>query len=207
MTLKLVGGTTMTKKRGRKRPFDPAEAARIEYERRKDPARWGTNDEALTLESNADVKQEAETRKNERRVRRFDVFALLFNRDGLSREQFDAIRRYQTDMAMAARVGEFAGPGEFVDRSRLPSGATDRQIDARNRLDDAKALLGLLPGQLLEALSEPEVIRGEQVNWRKTVEARTGETEQHAQAACVRQACEGLKLAYQEIDKRPRRAA
>ena len=197
----------MAKKPKRNKPFDPAEAARIEYERRRNPERWGANEEALRLASNGTVQSEAETRTKTRRITRFDCFALLHQREGITSDQFTAVRRLQGDIAIRYRVDGEAGVRLVVDQSSSAEMVTARSLDAGKRVDEALAEIGPLSKEILLRLSEPEVINGQQVNWRAAVQTVTGEAHPHGQSALVRAACENLRMAYAEIDKQPRRAA
>ncbi len=80
---------------------------------------------------------------------------------------------------------------------------TQRMIDAGNRIIEAHGEIGRASAKLLQALVEP-ILRGEIRVWRVVVKQATDETERHAQAARVRQACEDLQLAYQAIDEAER---
>lgn len=194
--------------RRKHRPSDPAEIARKAYEVRRNPALWGVSADTISLPTGADIADSAATRHKVRRVERFDVFALLHSRDGLSAGQVSAIRRLQDDIAIRHRVDGAVRLEVVVDGGGGSREAvTARTLEAGKRIGEALSIAGLVNGRLLMELSEPAVIQGQSVNWRQAVQRVTGEHQHHAQAAAVRLACENLRLAYVEIDRRPRRAA
>lgn len=190
------------KPKSRKVPMDPAEIARVAYERRRKPELWGTNDAALRLPSNADVQQIAETRTRTRRVFRFDCFETL----KLEPDQVAAVRRLQDDIAI-----RFGVDGSAAKLSVQGGGSVDlvtqRSIDAARRVEAVLALTDPWHGELILALSEPTVTRGERANWHATVKRLLGLVDRGAQARAVRYAAEGLRRAWTEFDNGVRRAA
>lgn len=198
----------MGKKTRRNKPADPAEAARIAYERRIDPAKWGTNDAALSLPANGSVREEAETRTKTRRVHRYDGFALLLSRNAISEPQEAAVRRLEDLVAIHLRVDRASASDERVDRSASPAPpVSDDSIEAANDIKAIGAHVGGHSMKLLLAILEPQCRSGQPVNWRAHVEASTGERYPHGQVALVRAACENLRLAWIVWDNRKRRAA
>jgi hypothetical protein len=193
-------------KRKRSRPRDPVAIARLAYERRlklKDPANWGPNREALALPSNVEVSGGAATRSRSEQIRRYDVFALFHARQGITRSQFDAVRRYQTDLAKAQGV---AGAGETTGAHVTEQGVRAAQIDASRRVEAALGRLGPLSRAILEHLSEPEVVHGQRVsNWRERVGRIIGDHRHTPQAVALKRACDQLDEAYREIDGATRR--
>jgi hypothetical protein len=142
-------------------------------------------------------------------ARRSSAFDLVT----LTEAQHRASQRYFTDWCVSAGVGQGAIvqlDAVAADRSHpgIAPGqnVTQRMVDAGGRLTDVHARIGLGSARLLQGLVEPLVMRGEIRPWRYVAQLLTGETERHAQAAAVRQACENLYLAYEAIDAEKARA-
>jgi len=184
-----------------RRAVERAEARRVAA----DPAEWGVSAEVIRLPTGADVGRAVERIDGEARRgivhrRASDAFSALHAAGGLTPAQHAAARLYWD--LWRIRAGERpAGQAVKVDVSRrCPSGATVAQIDAGRKIEQVHARVGRCVAALLTALTEPMVMRGEVRVWRELVRAQTGETERHAQAAVVRQACEALRLAYEDGD-------
>ena len=186
------------------RTADPAEAARHAYQARRNPAMWGTNEEALKLAQNADVGSEAETRTRTRRVQRFDCFATL----KLSDHQFTAVRRFQADLAEANGVGDSPDRfSEVIDGGGSRELVTARMMAATNRVFALYAQLSVPDILLLKALSYPTWVLGQQPNWKAEVKRLRGLIDRGAQADAVRHMSEAVREGYMEIDNSARRAA
>lgn len=188
-----MGKRTRRKFRG----TDPSEAARRAYEQRRNPALWGVNDEAMALPSNADVGSTDATREKTRRVQRFDVFATI----KLSDHQFNAVRRYQVDLAESYGVGDRDTAAEKVDGSGGSRDlATARMMAAARRCDEVCELLSHADRRLLDDLSKPTWVQGKAINWKATVKRLRGLIDRDAAASCIKQLAENVRLAYAEID-------
>lgn len=198
----------MGKKTKPRKPFDPAEAARLRAERerltRRDPAKWGVNREAALLAANSDIVHEAETRTKVARVARYDVFALMHSREGITSQGLVCVRRLQEQLAIRHKTAGTVNM-DRVDGGSAPGGLTDAQVEAGTQILDVVALTGVLTGNLLLALISPEIIHGQRVNWRNVTQAITGEVYPHGQAAIVRAAVANLMEAYKVYDNQPRR--
>lgn len=198
----------MARRRKTKTPMDPAEAARLAYLRRRDPAQWGANEAAMALPANAAVRDEAETRTKVRRLARFDAFALLKSRGSLSDEQVGAVRRLESEIAVRFRVD---GPGEGPAGCGTgdAAGFSMRAVEAGRVVAEVLRLSGGLSGRVLVKLLEPAVQSGQPVaNWRQAVAQVTGELSDAGQVAVVRGACQNLLEAWVALDNSvPKRAA
>lgn len=183
---------------------DPAEAARIAAETRADPSRWGVNERAMDLPSNAEVRSESETRTKTRRVTRYDCFGILYSRGALAndedtaRARLAAVRRLEETLAERMRLEGLAGS---VGGGR-PIPISDRSLMAAECLDDIASRTGTLSYALICALIEPSVHSGQPVNnWRAIVERKTGEFRHTTQANLVRVAAQNLLDAWQAYDR------
>lgn len=196
------------KRRPRTRPHDPAEAARKALARahhaaeqakaqRHDPGHWGENREALALEQNADVTVTPATRERTARLQRFDCFVTL----GITVEQHQAVRRYQDELAIRYGVEGSSRLAEQVDGGGCAELVSVRSLRAAERIE---ALAELMPEPwmlpLVEALSIPAVVKGERVNWKAVVRARTGLIDRDAAARAVKIASEGVRRAWEDFD-------
>jgi hypothetical protein len=193
--------------RRKNRPMDPAEIARRLAEQRRNPALWGTNDEALKLAANADVQVAAESRKNERRVQRFDVFGLLFSRKELDLGSLQAVRRLQSDIAILHRTQGQSGTGILGQKTNTAPDFAKARILAGQRITEVSEKTGALSWAILEAVSEPPMVTGEQPNWRAIVSRVAGENNHMAQSALVKMAAANLAGAYSSIDHSERKRA
>ena len=177
-----------------------------ERESAKNPENWGADGKALARQP--DVKVVAGARGRVQTARRDDVFDRLLARGALSQSAHQAIRRLDADMTERRGEGE-RGSGEKVDGGGARDLVTQRMLDAGDRVDGLER--GVLPrvgrrdaGLLREMLEPRRVITGGLDRWRLVVATITGETNQHAQSAVLRAACDNLALAYQELDRTPR---
>lgn len=210
----------MARRSKRTRPSSPAEIlarnalrrgeqAANERRSRRDPARWGLPEGLQLLPANEDLSVVNDPHRKGRilRARRSDAFSLV----SMSEEQERAAARYFRDWM--ERVGvNVDGEERMQDLSKIDNSPglapgqhhNQRMLDAAGRVAEAHAEVGRASARLLEALVEPLAMRGEIRVWRVVVKVVTGETERHAQAARVRQACEDLHLAYEAVDARER---
>lgn len=176
----------MTKARTR-RPADPDAIARLSRERRhhaEDVAR-------LAAQPDIQISKAAGAPHH-----RLDVFDLLKGRAALSGHAYEAARRLERDIA--AWLG--------VDRDTAARGGggevsltSDRRLIAGDRVTAATGRIGARDGTLLSALIQPQ-FDGQAQRWREIVQRITAETNEHAQTAVVRSACENLAQAYVAID-------
>lgn len=190
--------------RRRHKPHDPAEAARIAWQNRADPSRWGPNAEALSGEQYRDVRITEPTRERTARILRYDCFeTLAIDARGLA-----AVRRYQEDLAVRFSCEGSSRTAEHVDGAGAGELVSVRSLEAAERLD---ALAGLVERPwmmaLIRRLCEPMVIQGQRVNWHGVVRVHLGIIDRDAQARAVKIAAEGLCRAWEEYDKRPMRRA
>lgn len=188
-------------------------AARVVEQRRvaQTPSLWGVSPELQDLATSAETVEVFHDPTRRGRIvhaKRSDVFSLI----DMTPFQLQASQRYWRDWCHRAGVmTEDPRPrlDERVDHSPgLSPGQTltQQMIDAGKRLDEAHGEIGRGDAQLLRALVEPLVMLGEIRVWRVVVLKVTGESERHAQAARVRSAVENLRLAYEVIDERERKA-
>lgn len=120
------------------------------------------------------------------KAERKDVFKLLLDRRALNQESFDAVRDYEYDRALSQ--GLTTPKVETIKGS--PEGAPGQNIgqlviDAGKRAARVKAAMYAHDFALLEELLSPA--GGSAQNWRATVRWITGETDDGAQSAIVRQ--------------------
>lgn len=187
----------VAKKRKPSKPScDPAEIARLRLKAK--------------LPMNANVVIEPATRKNVERARRYDCFALLHSRKAISDAGEQAVRRLQEDIATLHRTAGADRLDVVVDGGKPSSGFSYAQLVAAESVHIAlETMDDLALSHLLTKLIEPDVIRGQTVNWRGVVSRVTGEHRDKHQAEWVSSACEALAEAYRQIDHepKPKRAA
>jgi hypothetical protein len=200
----LRGPMGKSRRRKTRPPADPAEIARRAYETRRNPAMWGANEDALKLENNRDVGSEAETRTRTRRIQRFDCFATL----NIGLPAFQAVRRYQHDLAEANGVGDGRDTlGEYVDGGGSREIVTARMMAATKRVFQLYAQLTAPDIILLKELSYPAWVKGEQPNWHAVLKKERGVIDRGTQARIVRELSEAVREGYAEIDNGAKRAA
>jgi hypothetical protein len=165
------------------------------------PDRWGVAADQLALERHADVAATRDARGRVAHAHRADVFERLHERGSLSDAQLAAVRRLERDMGV--RQGSYGAPVNLlkVDSQGRPGGATERMLEAGERVEAALAASGPRSALLLRALLDAAVLKGEAAAWREAVRRETGEENPHGQAAAVRAACDNLQLAYQDLDR------
>ncbi|MFZ5871072.1 MAG: hypothetical protein ACOYXW_11175 [Actinomycetota bacterium] len=217
----------MARSRGRAGPADPqaiqaARAERLAEQRhaerlvQRNPEAWGVSAEIVKLPTSRDVSLRRGAGEQVLAAKRSDAFDLLHGRGSLTDEQHRAARRLFRDWCLRAGVRDGERQVlEKIDGGRADPSAivTDAMVDAGRRI--AQALkgdrqlgvqgVGPVNARLFHALISPLVDEGQIRVWRVIVEQVTGETEAHAQGAVVRQACEALRLVYDELDEARRR--
>lgn len=221
----------MSRRQGRAGPSDPLEilhrrvqeraarleaagdAAHAEKLRARNPGEWGVSAEIVRLDTSNDtddnfVELARDIRGQLVAAKRSDAFDLLHSGGGLSDEQHRASRRLFRDMALAAGVRDYQDwLRDHIDGGLGDPGApTQVMIDASRRVNVALSRVGPVSAKILRGLNEP-MIAGEVRPWRAIVQRLSGEKDRNAQAALVRQACEGLVLVYRDIDELARRLA
>ena len=216
----------MSRSRVGRRPADPDEILRRAAEERaqrrrdeKDPATWRVSAELIQLPTSADVAIVRGAREKILAARRSDPFDLLHGaKGGLSDEQHRAARRLFRDWCLRSGVRDHdrGATLERIDGGRRDPSAlvTDAMVDAGRRIsaalkgDARRGLQGVGPvnARLLEALISTMVDEGRIIAWRGVVERVSGERDRNVQGAMVRQACEALRLVYEETDELRRRA-
>ena len=137
---------------------------------------------------------------------RVDVFSLLHERKALTDPQLIAVRRLEVLIGTASGH-ERPEQGERVDSSSEGApgqNVTQTMIDAHADLRAIMREVGITNGKLLNALLAPVDGPAALTRWRDTVFSVTAETNDKAQAAMVRTACENLALAWQAFDYRAR---
>lgn len=206
----------MSRRRGRVGPADPqdilarnAQARAAERAKAANPGEWGVSAEIHVLPTAAEVETVLDNRGRVLAAKRSDPYDLLHNRGNLSDEQHRASRRLFRDMALAAGVRD--GPpwihAEKIDfHGGDPGAPTQIMLDASKRAQFAMGGVGPANARLLKAINEP-MIAGETRAWRGIVQRITGEKDQNAHGALVRQACENLVMVYRAIDDRVRAAS
>lgn len=199
--------------RRRNKPTDPAEIARLQrirkgYERAndrevaKDPERWGLADDHLALAANSDVTVELANRDKQAHTRaaRYDVFALLNSRKALPKQEEQAIRRYERDLAIRRmETGRASALGK-VDGASDGTAPVDRAVDAGSRIDAVLKQMAHRHAQLLVAVCDPDRPHQKGKHWRQTVEHVTGEHRPTFQAAIIRLMCVNAREAYEAHD-------
>lgn len=203
--------------RRRRKPYDPAAAAeraalsRADARARKaDPSRWG-EDPLAESELAAHARQGGDValdlKGRVRHAHRADFIAVLHARDGLTRDQFLALRRLETDMIERAGNGgsdgaivRYAAQGAVIESQGDACAVTDRMVEAGKRVDAALTLVGPPSSRLLHALLTPGV-EGFRVDWRGVVLRIMGERFPAAQAAVVRYAAQALADVYPQVDR------
>lgn len=168
------------------------------------PASWGIAPGFFELPANDDVDVRIQGGRGAvvRPRRRSDAFQILHASGSLSGSEYGASQRYWADWC--ARCGVIERETlrlEVIQASGAADGATQGMIDAGKRVAQAHRHVGRATAQLLQALVEPLVARGEIRVWRELVRHATGASERHAQAALVVQACRDLVYAYDDIDR------
>lgn len=190
---------------------DAAEAMGEDLRLGHNPVDWGIDPTIGALATSADIAAIHDPHRPGRIVhaKRGTAFDLV----SLSGAQHAASRRYTIDWAVSAGVSSLAidepkddgrdRPAPIDAGPGLAPGQhiTQRMVDAGARIAEAHKGAGPASARLLAALVEPLVMHGQVLPWRDQVKAVTGESERHAQAAAVRQACENLQLAYVAIDE------
>jgi hypothetical protein len=189
-------------KKRRLGPMDPAEAARLAHERRRNPEKWGADRDALRLSANQDVVFDLDAKRQVERARRYDVFALLNGRrraDGmrvLEREEFDAARELEQDVELRAGVGmaddiynKTGGGGVPGSRALVD----DIVLDAGLRVDRVLEVAGPMAAAVMTALLAPGAARS---NWRHIVKRVAGEHRPEHQVAVVVEACVRVGAGY-----------
>ena len=185
------------------KPFDPAEAARIAWEARRNPALWGVNEEARALQQNEAVQSEEETRTKTRRVFRFDCYETL----KLPAQTLIAVRRLEADIAMRFRVDGRDAMAEPVDGGGSADLVTSRSMDAARRIFAVTGLMNPHDAALILELSTPAVVEGSQVNWKSVVKRLRSLIDRDAASRAVKVAAEALREAYVSLDQGVRKAA
>ena len=194
----------MARIRKAKGPAAPAEIQRRRLEARVRETVGGGEAEpdgiaagALRLAVNAAVVVESDYAGRITRAKRQDVFDLFQARGKLGPDAYQAVRRFQNDIAVLHRV--IGGGGDItprVDRSRTADGFSDTRLAAGARIEAVLDRAGSSSARLLVALCEPAVIAGRGADWRDVVARVTGERLPDAQGAILRVACENLAGAY-----------
>lgn len=193
--------------RRKHRPTDPAEAARKAALARRNPALWGVNEQALSMQP--DISDTPESRGKTRRVFRYDCFATLSLPDG----HLTAVRRLEELIAIRYRVDGNTKTQGKVDSGGSADLVTAKSMDAGRQID---AITGFCEkpwmGSLIVSLLTPATVDGVRVNWHQVVRNRLGLIDRGQQSKAVKQACAGLYEAFTRWDdgERPaelRRAA
>lgn len=165
------------------------EAQRIEMAAaRKEALRLQTTGaEANVVEIEETGEDGVKRRKTIVRARRIDVFQLLLERRALPQESFDAVRDYETDLALSMGWETPERSGELVSRScegAPGQNVTQEMIDASRRVADVRRKLSARDVRLLDDLLKDHGAL--LTRWRDTVHRITGETNDDAHTAVVR---------------------
>lgn len=160
----------------------------------------GFNVPALALPSNRDVTIEEATRKNEKRGRRHDVFALFLERKAVPEPHYLAVRRLEADIHLAAGVAGTSEAREFVQGGGCQERITQRMIDAHSRVVAIIQMMDREHADLLLTLLSPVQQGSVLTRWRGHVERITGTSSDKGQADVIRWICAGAAAAYAEMD-------
>ena len=195
------------------KPTDPQEAARQRHERIAERQNLADQRQSLSgrlaLPSNATIVHgEGEPERGRYRPpQRHDCFHLLHARNAFAEGSLTCVRRLEREFAIRAGVRD-ADLQERVDRGPSTRGQEDAMVAAAWRIEAVLTVAGPVARKLLTELIEPRQVHAETPDrWRVVVRLLTGEKNEKAQAALVRNAAANLMLAYQVIDQQPRRAA
>ncbi len=184
----------MAKKR---KPHDPAAAARAELERREREAeiqRLRAQGATVTTDRGGKIIS----------ARRSNVFNLLLARKTITQNQHDAAYRLATDWAIWKGLDGKGERSEAVDGgSGSAELVTDRMIQAGRRVFMVIGGLREDREALLAAFMVATVEEDRPMMWRGVVERVLGETVRDKQTAAVVDALEALRAVYEQ----PRRAA
>lgn len=146
-----------------------------------------TGAEATVTEIEEEGDDGQKRRKVIVRARRIDVFQLLLERRALPQESFDAVRAYETDLALSMGWETPERSGEFVSRScegAPGQNVTQEMIEASRRVADVRRKLSVRDVRLLDDLLKDHGAL--LTRWRDTVHRITGETNDDAHTAVVR---------------------
>ena len=182
--------------RRRCKPFDPAKAARENMEREQ-----AVNQKAR-LDAQPDVVQKADAR-GVVFARRQDIFDQLHHAKSIDADCYNAVKRFERDLADSMGVGDAPVSGTGCDpRGPLAiPGHLLRRIDASDRMSAVGERIDALHYRLLIALLEPP-LAGRNDPWRSIVYLWTGERDERGQKAIIKLTCKVLMGTYQAIDYR-----
>lgn len=185
--------------------MDPAEAARLAHERRRNPAKWGADRDALRLPANEEVRFDLDAKRQVERARRYDVFALLHGRrraDGfriLERDEYDDARALERDLELRAGVGKADDIYNKTGGGGVPGSRAlvdDVALEAGLRLDFVLAAAGATATAVMTALLAPGAASS---NWRAIVQRVTGEHRPEKQVEVVVEACRRVAAGYRAL--------
>jgi hypothetical protein len=217
----------MTKGSTRGKPFDPAERERQRAleaaSRESKKAQEAADAERLAAEraNRIDVIHMIQDQPGETRIsatsdaphRRLDVFSLMRERKAITGDHELAVRRLQDDIAQARPILGISQIGDRVQSTLQPEESASQafrrakaRVEAMDKAAKALAAVGDSDGLLMTALVVP-LASGALTRWRYTVERITGETNDHAQGARIRSACQRLMEHYRALDNAPRRSS
>lgn len=136
---------------------------------------------------------------------RKDAFQVLLERKAISQDGFNAVRRYEEDLAIAAghltperrpdhiRASVEGAPGQNISQAMIEASARVRWVDDRLPGRDMKLLTAL-------RINDPKC-------WREVVKAVTGEKQDDCHTALIRAMADNLKEAIRTAPKPQRKAA
>jgi len=192
--------------RRRKKPYDPAEAARLSAEQadarseRERLNRLGISVEVVT-ETDRETGKKHWVAKGQNK----DVFLVLLERRALDQAGFDAIRRYESahDTAMGhntperrpdhIRASVEGAPGQNISQAQIIASHQVRWIEGRLSATELRLLTTL-------RMNPPGM-------WHSVVQTITGETNDDCHAPRIRAMAENVRDALYTFDRLSKKAA
>lgn len=197
-------------KRKYKRPSSPAQIAAVKALREQarqdreiaDAERIARGEivaaDIAALDADPDIEVNLDPRGVPVRITRKDVFAMLLSRKIITIAQHAAVRRLETDLAIARQEADHgSSSASRVGCSVVPNRVI-RAIAARERLTIIWLVTGIWYRDLLCALMEPQAALF--TRWRATVDRAIDEDSERVQTGLIRHACASLADAYARYD-------
>ena len=185
----------------RRKPSTPQEIAERKLaKRRQDFEAVGLQPDAAVLATAGDIEVSRKTQQTEQAARRSDVFLALCR--GMATGAYDAARRLERDILMAAGLSDRGLRLVSVDETTEGRSRMDRMLAARDRLDSLRDIMPEHEFWLMCELIDPKRPNGGQPrSWRDVVGYVTGEELPDAKPALVRNACQSTAWAYRLLDE------
>lgn len=192
--------------RRRKKPYDPAEDTRLRLEQadaraERERLRPLGVDVVVVTETDKETGIKHWVAKGQRK----DVFLVLLERRAIDMAAFDAIRRYEEDLATAEghntperrpdhiRASVEGAPGQNISQRQILASHRVRWVEGRLSSADMKLLTML-------RLNPP-------AQWRNVVQTVTGEFNDDCHAPRIRAMAENVRDAHATFDRLLKKAA